>query len=154
MPVLKSSRMARFSCPISRCPYFRTRPLGGVKQAFGWQVERIAVAAEDGSPGVGAQVMFRRLPLGLSLAYIPRGPVGLEQYSPTNRTWSQWIAEVDQLCLARNAVFLKVEPDFWEMDTTAGELSQYNAATPPLGFRFSQTGCPTFPDFIGQFMRR
>ena len=54
----------------------------------------------------GAQVLFRRLPLGLSLAYIPKGPLGPD--------WDALWPEVEQVCRRKRAVLLKVEPDVWE----------------------------------------
>ena len=47
----------------------QTSAWGVLKAAFGWRSLRIAVG------GIGAQVLFRRLPLGYSLAYLPKGPV-------------------------------------------------------------------------------
>jgi lipid II:glycine glycyltransferase (peptidoglycan interpeptide bridge formation enzyme) len=54
----------------------------------------------------GVQILFRALPLGFSLGYIPKGPLGAN--------WEQLWPEIDTLCRARRAVFLKVEPDAWE----------------------------------------
>ena len=79
---------------------------GALKAEFGWTPVRIA-AGES-----GVQVLFRRLPLGFSLAYIPKGPVGAD--------WAQLWPEVDAACRQRRAVFLKVEPDAWE-DAFAAE---------------------------------
>jgi len=68
----------------------------------------------------GAQVLFRRLPLGFTLAYLPKGPVGAD--------WTALWPAVDVLCRQRRAAFLKVEPDLWEEDAPA----------PPPGFRASE----------------
>ena len=81
---------------------------GALKGEFGWTPVRIA------SGGAGVQVLFRSLPLGFSLAYIPKGPVGAE--------WTQLWQEVDVACRQRRAVFLKVEPDAWE-DEFTGEAA-------------------------------
>lgn len=54
----------------------------------------------------GAQILFRRLPLGLSFGYIPKGPVG------TN--WKKIIHESVSLCQQENAFILYIEPDEWE----------------------------------------
>ncbi len=88
---------------LSRYPdahLLQTAEWGELKSSFGWQAVRV-VSGES-----GAQILFRRLPLGWSMAYLPKGPVG----RPDERFWS----EVDRLCRARRAVFLKVEPDGWE----------------------------------------
>ncbi len=88
---------------LSRYPdahLLQTAEWGELKSSFGWQAVRV-VSGES-----GAQILFRRLPLGWSLAYLPKGPVG----RPHEHFW----LEVDRLCRARRAVFLKVEPDGWE----------------------------------------
>jgi len=51
-----------------------------------------------------AQVLFRSLPAGYSIAYLPKGPLGTE--------WSSLWQQIDQECKKRKAVFLQVEPDF------------------------------------------
>jgi len=73
---------------------------GALKSEFGWQVAWVR------SSDSGAQILFRSLPGGLSIAYIPKGPVG--------SSWKTLWPEVDALCKTKNAIFLKVEPDAWE----------------------------------------
>jgi peptidoglycan pentaglycine glycine transferase (the first glycine) len=85
----------------------QTGEWGELKSAFGWQAARLV---ED---GIGAQLLFRRLPFGYTLAYLPKGPVVAETGTGVSRRF--WAA-VDDLCRARRAVFLKVEPDAWEGD--------------------------------------
>ncbi len=80
----------------------QTGAWGELKQPFGWQPERVRAGNS------GAQVLFRRLPLGLTIAYIPWGPVGED--------WAALWPEVDALCRQKNAIFLKIEPDAWEGD--------------------------------------
>src|SRR5690606_7334760 len=41
-----------------------------------------------------------------SIAYLPKGPVGAN--------WEALVPQIDQLCRARKAVFLQVEPDLLE----------------------------------------
>ncbi len=85
----------------------QTGEWGELKSAFGWEAVRI-VAGE-----VGAQILFRRLPLGFTLAYMPKGPATSRQSSIISRQSDFW-AEVDKVCRDRRAIFLKVEPDAWE----------------------------------------
>lgn len=80
----------------------QTGAWGELKSQFGWRASWLV----EGN--CGAQVLFRKLPLGFSVAYIPKGPVG----KPSRAFWSQ----VDALCRRQHAVFLKVEPDQWEED--------------------------------------
>jgi lipid II:glycine glycyltransferase (peptidoglycan interpeptide bridge formation enzyme) len=99
---------------ISRHPeahLLQTGAWGELKSAFGWTPVHILSPGGD----LGAQVLFRRLPLGLLLAYIPKGPVGSPAQAPEARSryWPALWEEVDQLCRERGAVFLKIEPDGW-----------------------------------------
>lgn len=74
---------------------------GELKSSFGWKAVRLVV--ED----CGAQILFRPLPGGFNIAYVPKGPVGhgCGLYN-----------ELDQICRDYRSVFLKVEPDIWEPD--------------------------------------
>jgi lipid II:glycine glycyltransferase (peptidoglycan interpeptide bridge formation enzyme) len=74
---------------------------GELKRAFGWQVERIT----DGVNG--AQVLFRRLPLGFHFAYIPKGPLGSD--------WPRLWPEIDRVCRRKRTLLLKVEPDLLDL---------------------------------------
>jgi peptidoglycan pentaglycine glycine transferase (the first glycine) len=93
---------------------------GELKAGFDWQVERVRVDE------AGAQVLFRRLPLGLSLAYIPKGPIGPD--------WAGLWPEVFRLCRRKLAVLLKVEPDCWEGQEAAlsGRLPGFRADGIPV----------------------
>jgi peptidoglycan pentaglycine glycine transferase (the first glycine) len=75
---------------------------GELKSAFGWEAVRII----EGQ--IGAQILFRRLPLGFTFAYLPKGPVTASP--PGSSFWNS----VNQVCRSRRAVFLKVEPDGWK----------------------------------------
>ncbi len=116
---------------------------GTLKSAFGWDPVRLTVTFEDNSL-VGAQVLFRRLPFGLCLAYIPKGPVG-QTVSRNTSEWGRLWRAIDILCRNRKAVFLSVEPDFWEgfvevISATSKEAYNLPAfcdsrIAPPDGFR-------------------
>lgn len=80
----------------------QTGAWGKLKSNFHWTPVR--VLNED----AGAQVLFRGLPGGYSIAYIPRGPVG--------RNWNKLWPEIDSICTKKQAIFLKIEPDIWEED--------------------------------------
>lgn len=67
------------------------------KNNFGWQSQIFS------SQTAFAQVLFRSLPLGFSIAYLPKGPLGTD--------WSSLWSQIDQECRKRKAVFLQVEPD-------------------------------------------
>ncbi len=75
----------------------QTSTWGQLKSSFEWDY------ATSISGGSGAQVLFRRFPLGYSLAYVPKGPLG---------GWSAALIEdLDRRCREHNAFVLKVEPD-------------------------------------------
>src|SRR5512143_432784 len=79
---------------------------GSFKHRLGWQVFRVAVE-DAGELVAGAQMLVRPLPLGLSLAYVPRGPVGSWR---DPRVAQRLFAELCRLARNQGAVFLKVEP--------------------------------------------
>ncbi len=70
---------------------------GELKAAFGWHCERLQMG--EG----GAQMLFRRLAPGMTLAYVALGPVG--DWLPG------FLPALDDLSRSRGAFALKVEPD-------------------------------------------
>jgi peptidoglycan pentaglycine glycine transferase (the first glycine) len=105
----------------------QTAAWGKLKSAFDWKAETIC------TDDMGALVLFRQLPLGLSLAYVPRGPL-----ADWNRAadLGKLVDVLDKLCRARNAICLKLEPDLPENPAFAGSLAS-------LGFQpSSQTVQP------------
>ena len=78
---------------------------GAFKSRFGWDVERIA-ASRSGRAAL-AQVLFRTR-AGVSIGYIPRGPV----WAPNDpdAVGNLW-ARVDEVARRRNALTIIVEPD-------------------------------------------
>jgi lipid II:glycine glycyltransferase (peptidoglycan interpeptide bridge formation enzyme) len=77
---------------------------GELKKDFGWKPVRII------QNEVGAQILFRRLPLGLTIGYMPKVVMSNELQETSNEFWK----EVDSVCKQNKAVFLKIEPDAWE----------------------------------------
>ena len=75
---------------------------GELKEGFGWEPVRFI------SGEAGAQILFRRLPLGLTIAYIPKGPV------PAGRLGDGFFAEIDAICRQHHAIFCKIEIDSWD----------------------------------------
>lgn len=90
---------------------------GVLKSRFGWDAIHVTNVL------AGAQILFRRLPLGLKFAYIPKGPVG--------ETCDDLWPLIDEECRRRKAVFLKVEPDVWE------DPNDRSQPLPPPGYRLS-----------------
>ena len=75
---------------------------GNLKGQFGWTPCRIQIGQ------AAAQVLFRHLPLGRTLAYIPKGPP-LER--ETAEGYRSLLAAIHAEAHRRKAIFLKVEPD-------------------------------------------
>lgn len=87
----------------------QTAEWGELKSAFGWDVLRIIHGDE------GVQILFRRLPLGFTVAYIPK---------PLRAVPSPGLmAEIDAVCKKKRSIFLKVEPDAWEDEITTDALT-------------------------------
>lgn len=81
---------------------------GELKSGFGWTPAYVRQG------DAGAMVLFRSLPMGLKIGYIPRGPFG----GSCTALWP----EIHALCRENRAVFLRVEPDQWEGTAEATEL--------------------------------
>ncbi|MCC7362581.1 MAG: peptidoglycan bridge formation glycyltransferase FemA/FemB family protein [Anaerolineales bacterium] len=80
----------------------QTTPWGRLKSEFGWAAEVVAPTA-----AAGALVLYRRLPLGLCLAYVPRGPV-LDWADPA--ALPGLLPALAAAARKRGALCLKLEP--------------------------------------------
>jgi lipid II:glycine glycyltransferase (peptidoglycan interpeptide bridge formation enzyme) len=98
MPVVNFEEWNRFTDQFPETHLLQQSAWGKLKEDFGWKPEYVVTPT-----GSGAMILFKPLPLGLCLAYIPKGPLGSD--------WVSLLAEIDELCRERKAVFLKVEPD-------------------------------------------
>ncbi len=131
MSILSPSEWDQFLLQYPDVHLLQTTAWGELKSAFGWEVFRIAT--ERNGANLGAQILFRRLPFGLSFAYIPKGPLG---HTHTDESHQKVVdqnfwTEVDNLCRRKRAVFLKIEPD-----RLSGEnIDEVNLM--PTGFRIS-----------------
>ncbi len=94
---------------------------GELKSCFGWEVRRI-VSGDD-----GLQLLFRRLPLGFTIAYAPRPVFG----SQIQAMGSAIKLEIDQICRKKRAVFLKIEPDAWDSEQIDQGSSDWHLQTSP-----------------------
>lgn len=92
----------------------------GQKRPYGWDSARVALA--DGDQIVaGAQILFRRLPLGLgTMAYLPMGPL----LANNAQREALWLA-IDDLCRQRRAAFLKWEPGIAEEGDPPPDFARY-----------------------------
>ncbi len=92
----------QFLAAYPQAHVLQTPAWGALKADFGWRTLHVVAGA------AGAQVLLRRLPLGMSVAYLPKGPVG----DPA--AWPDLWPRLDALCRRSRALFLKVEPDVWQ----------------------------------------
>jgi lipid II:glycine glycyltransferase (peptidoglycan interpeptide bridge formation enzyme) len=106
MPGVTFSEWKRFLDSKSDAHILQTAEWGALKSAFGWEAVRIV------SGECGVQILFRKLPLGFTLAYAPKPLSGFERLFP----------EVDAVCRRKRAVFLKIEPDEWDDALTSTPL--------------------------------
>ncbi len=117
MPEVSPAQWQQFISVHPEAHLLQTAEWGDLKSAFGWEVVRLVCN------GSGAQVLFRRLPLGFTVAYVPKLAPDMLASTPDLRR------ELDIACRRRHAVFLKIEPDAWGSEGNS----------PPLapGFRVS-----------------
>lgn len=108
--------MNEISQPSFHTPHLLQSPLWGqFKAEFGWEPKVFSNASAQ------AQVLFRKLPLGFSIAYLPKGPVG--------KDWASLWGQIDAACKQHRAVFLQVEPDLAEGDLTSELAEQMQGFT-------------------------
>ncbi len=108
--------MNETSHPTSNTPHLLQSPLWGqFKAEFGWEPKVFSSASAQ------AQVLFRKLPLGFSIAYLPKGPVG--------KDWACLWGQIDAACKQHRAVFLQVEPDLSEGGLTVELTEQMQGFT-------------------------
>jgi peptidoglycan pentaglycine glycine transferase (the first glycine) len=114
MPLVTLTDWNLFTKQNPECHILQTGEWGELKAAFGWTPIRII----NGETGV--QILVRSLPLGFTLAYLPK-PIPFD-----NR--NLW-AEIESLCRSHRSIFLKVELDEWLKDSDA--LTQpHNSLSP------------------------
>lgn len=110
MPEISRSEWDAWIADFRCIHLLQTSAWGELKSSFGWQPVRWVDRLTETT--VGAQILFRRLPLGFSIAYIARGPITDLGYYDLN--WPQLWPALDQICKQHRAIFLRVEPDLWE----------------------------------------
>lgn len=98
------SEWSGFLDSLPEAHILQTGEWGQLKSAFGWDVVRLRVGS------IGTQILFRQLPLGLSFAYVAKGPTGRGNEAEAQALWD----EVETECHRRHAIFLTMEPDAWD----------------------------------------
>lgn len=138
MPELLAPQWEDYLAGFPEAHILQTRAWGDLKSAFGWKAAYVTAQGADGSRvQLGAQILFRQLPLGLTIAYIGKGPVGSEKALADPVCWDALWQEVDSLCRRQRAVFLKLEPDQLEIRADLEMMPGDAQLPPPHGFRLS-----------------
>ncbi len=144
MPEVSAEQWDQFIRGYPDAHILQTTAWGELKSEFGWKAVRVVAQPPDGQPEAGAQILFRSLPLGRTLAYIPKGPLCPSAMSSrilnpeAAQAWETLWPEVDAACRKRNVVFLKIEPDAWELSSNpeqpvvpAGFIPSPHSIQPP-----------------------
>jgi lipid II:glycine glycyltransferase (peptidoglycan interpeptide bridge formation enzyme) len=129
MATVDHQAWCKFITQHSKAHFMQSGEWGVLKSEFGWDANYVVVGDS------GALVLFRKLPLGLKLAYIPKGPVGED--------WEGLLPEVDAICRSHRAVFLKIEPDAWDRGRAGDRLKPFGFRP---GFHSLQTRCTMLLD--------
>jgi lipid II:glycine glycyltransferase (peptidoglycan interpeptide bridge formation enzyme) len=115
-----ASEWSQFVAAHPQGHVLQTVEWGRLKSEFGWYDKRVLV--RDGEAIVaGTQVLFRRLPFGWALAYVPKGPlVDFSRFDVCQRLYEG----MHQECRSQHAILLKIEPDLFTSDDLAARLAK------------------------------
>ncbi len=116
MPIVSLTDWNQFLSSHPNAHLLQTGEWGELKSAFGWEPVRIIAG------NVGVQILFRRLPLGFTIGYIPKGPICKNPLSAINEMF--W-KEIDIVCKAHRAIFCKFELDSWDIENLSLESYQW-----------------------------
>ena len=103
MPEVSLAQWNDFLRNHPQAHFLQTGEWGELKSRFGWQVARLIVGDS------GAQILFRKLPLGFSVSYLAKPAPAQIPASDADSFWSA----VDALCRHKRAILFKHEPDAW-----------------------------------------
>ncbi|MFZ5879403.1 MAG: lipid II:glycine glycyltransferase FemX, partial [Chloroflexota bacterium] len=102
MPDVTLTQWRNFTAAHPDIHLLQTAEWGELKSAFGWTPARII------SGDAGVQILFRKLPLGFTIGYIPKVDSG--KWGVDNGIWK----DIDIVCKKHHAIFCKLEPDAWQ----------------------------------------
>ena len=108
MPIVSLPDWNQFLSTHPNTHLLQTGEWGQLKSAFGWKPVRIV------SGEAGAQILFRKLPLGFTIGYIPKLDVEVQHSAFGQELWQ----EIDSVCKQHQAIFVKLEPDLWQSTET------------------------------------
>lgn len=106
---------------------------GELKAKYGWHAERWAWRDGKGSALGAAQVLFRSVRGGLTMAYCPRGPV-VDWGNPD--TWQLIVAEMIERAKTQGVFFAKIDPGI----KISEESSKDQVGKTPIGRALLESG--------------
>jgi lipid II:glycine glycyltransferase (peptidoglycan interpeptide bridge formation enzyme) len=122
MPIVSLAEWHQYLEKYPDTHLLQTGEWGELKSAFGWKPVRLV------NEKSGVQILFRKLPFGFTVGYIPK-PVFSNQLV-SNQFWN----EIDDVCRKQRAVFCKLEPDIWDSNVSllpsTFSLSRHNIQPP------------------------
>jgi lipid II:glycine glycyltransferase (peptidoglycan interpeptide bridge formation enzyme) len=102
----------RFVAAQPRAHFLQLSAWGTLKQAYGWQFDRVILADREIEVTSGAQLLFRPLPFGLgTMAYLPMGPY-FDAAAERDSAAALWDS-IHQTAREHGAAFLKWEPGLY-----------------------------------------
>ena len=101
-----------------------------LKSEFGWRAQRVALR-QGNNLVAGAQILFRPLALGWTMAYVPKGPLIDSASADTIRAL---LVAMHARCRTNRAILLKIEPDVTDSSPAPRWIEDALAS----GFRPSQ----------------
>lgn len=118
------SQWAEFVAAQPRAHVLQQPAWGTLKAAYGWGVERVALA-EGEQIAAGAQVLFRVLPFRLgTMAYLPMGGFVRNDAVTRDDLWQPLWNAVDTCAKRHRAAFLKWEPGIYQK-TSAPDFARF-----------------------------
>jgi lipid II:glycine glycyltransferase (peptidoglycan interpeptide bridge formation enzyme) len=103
MPIVSLAEWNQYLQNHPNAHLLQTGEWGELKSGFGWTPVRMI------SRGMGVQILFRKLPLGFTIGYIPKLTISIQQSALIDGLWH----EIDFVCKQHKAIFSKLEPDSW-----------------------------------------
>jgi lipid II:glycine glycyltransferase (peptidoglycan interpeptide bridge formation enzyme) len=111
MPIVSLTDWNRFLSQFPNAHLLQTGEWGELKRGFGWNPVRIV------NSEFGVQILFRKLPMGITIGYIPKAVNS--NLSISERFWN----EIESVCKSHRAILLKLEPDSWDSEFILHSLS-------------------------------
>lgn len=103
MPIVSLSEWNQYLQSHPKAHLLQTGEWGELKSGFGWEPVRMI------SGEAGAQILFRKLPLGFTIGYVPKPLFDKQLLVKNDSFWE----ELDSVGKRYHAIFLKIEPDAW-----------------------------------------